>query len=79
MNLKDADIGATAKVLVELSVTIKQGWGPDSTVAEVHKDAAVYAIQHLTNALEAGKASLLGDRIEIVGKPKVQLVTYEAK
>lgn len=67
-------VGASAIVTVTVEVQAQGAWGPDCSVAQVHRQAAEEAVNSVRNALR--HAGYL-DRMKVVGEPEIKTVIVE--
>lgn len=69
-------VGATAIVTLTVEVRVSDAWGPDCSVAQVHRQAAEAAIGKLRNMIY--RAGSDNDQcIKLVGTPEVKTVITE--
>lgn len=64
-------VGATAIVTLTVRIQVPSSWGPDCTVAQIHRQAGESAVGMLRNA------NITAGRLEIVGAPEVKTVITE--
>lgn len=67
-------VGASAVVTVTVQVRAQGSWGPDCSVAQVHRQAAEEAINSVRNALRHAGYSA---RMQVVGEPEVKTTIVE--
>ncbi len=67
-------VGASAVVTVTVEVRANGSWGPDCSVAQVHRQAAEEAVNSVRNAL---RHAAYGDRMKVVGDPEIKTVIVE--
>jgi len=63
---------ATATATVTLEINCKSSWGDDCTMKQVREQTTTDAIEALNNIAQA-----TGQRIKIIGKPDIRVITFE--
>lgn len=65
---------ATARAIVVLELVIKDTWGHDCTVAQIHKQAKDAAVSRLRSLPERNGVE---GKITLVGEPDIKVILVE--